>query len=84
MAGAGMTEKIVHYGLWHPERGWWWSYMTVWTTTHHQIALAQCEMVQRGAIGLNVPDNRWRIRPLLNWSIKLSTEEHQALEWQDD
>jgi len=77
-----MAEKVAYYGLWHPERGcWWWSYMTVWTTTVLSVALAQCSMVQRGAIGFGIPDEKWQVRSLLNWESELTTEQWQALQW---
>jgi len=72
------------YGLWHPERGWWWNYMTVWTTPDRLIALAQCDMVRRGPIGLTVPDNNWVVRSLLNWEVGEGPEKIASLEWQDD
>ena len=74
-----MSERVYHYGLWHPEHGWWWSYMTVWTTTVLPIALVQCSMVQRGAIGLGLPDERWQVRSLLNWEFSLTEEQRAAL-----
>ena len=77
-----MSERVLHYGLWHPVRGWWWSYMTVWTTTTLSIALAQCSMVRQGAMGLGIPDEKWQVRSLLNWELSLTQEQREDLWWQ--
>ena len=72
------------YGLWHPEKGWWWSYMTVWATENRHIALAQCSMVRGGRMGGAPVDNGWKVRSLLNWEISEGPEKIASLEWQDD
>ncbi len=72
------------YGLWHPERGWWWCYMVVWTTPNRLIALVQCDMVRRGVIGSIKPDDKWLVRSLLNWEVSEGPEKIRSFEWQHE
>ena len=76
--------KTVHYGLWHPEQGWYWHNMEVWTTATHSIALAQCSMLHRGIGFMIGGDERWKVRTLLEWEISEGPERIASLEWKTD
>ena len=76
--------KTVHYGLWHPEQGWYWNNMEVWTTTVRSIALAQCSLFHRGIGWMISGDERWKVRTLLEWEISEGSERIAELEWRSD
>ena len=64
-----MTPKVIHYGLWDDERGWWYHNYKVWTTTVEVLAGAQCDLVRREFYSHKlVGYPKWRVRQLEEWA----------------
>ena len=64
-----MEPKVIHYGLWDDERGWWYHNCQVWTTTSEVVAKAQCDHVHRDQLTLKfVAYSNWRVRQLEEWA----------------
>jgi len=64
MALEGIARKVIIYGLWRDDRGWYAERGLVWTTESQLIAKAQLDYVKR----LGVSEAKgWRVRSLNEW-----------------
>ena len=56
-----------HYGVWHPEKQWWFKMGgEVFATQHKALAEAQCEMTNR--FGARHPDELYKVRCIEEWA----------------
>lgn len=58
---------IRHWGVWHPERGWWWVGTGLFMTTNIAIAQAQHDIVMHQLKGFGDID-QYRVRCIEEWA----------------
>ena len=64
------------YGIWHPEKGWWYRDWVAWHTTDHALAEAQCELVRTDWRYSRIRlEREWQVREFGEWAVTQLPEE---------
>ena len=62
------------YGIWSPERGWYWaSHYKVFVTEEKCMAYAQLDLLQREQQRLRIEPPAWRVRRIDEWFDSMHT-----------
>jgi len=66
-----------HYGIWHPEQGWYWpSHSRLFVTENRAIAQAQLDIVRRQLFPAGTIDyGLYEVRQVEAWAMEQEQQE---------